>query len=207
MHAEHLHPPGLAGRFAAETIAARVDHRAAACHRSASRHCRVDRVAGRRHHDQVAGGLCGSPVLAGIVGAEQRAMRLLVAAEAMHGSDQVGEIAEIARRLEVPARHQRRKAQHLGLLVIARAQDPAADEGGQPLDQRAAPIQAIDTGLHQQALLEPLVEQGGGGRLGQCLVGLHQPITDLFTSDGNRWFSRPKAWSRPPACLPRAPRA
>jgi hypothetical protein len=156
VHLERLHPRQVGGGFAAKAVRLHLHRIALVGHYAARRHGGIDRVAARRRQYEIAGRLGAGPVAAGVVGLHQVAVRALVPAEAMHGAEQVGEVAEVADAFEIGARRHRWEPHSFRL-----APEQAIDRPRQAFycktEVFAVPVDALSTRRDQGARTHKLL--------------------------------------------------
>ena len=121
---------------------------------------RVDRIAGRRHERELRHPLELAPVLVPVGSLALKQRLVLPTLEREHRSREVRERMQVADRLDLLARQQRREPHRLRRLRLRRRRDPGIDAVADVLERGAPALEPGDTAGDEQPVLDQLVAEG-----------------------------------------------
>ncbi len=150
---------GSGGGLVAEATGAEIEQRALFGKAAALGNEGIQRIAGRRRDDDFGGLLVAGPILALVQIAEEAAVGLLIAAEAMNRTGELGEALEVTAGFEVRAVHAGREANDFRVVGAAEGDDQFLDARDDILEHAAAAIEAIDASLDEETVREHVLEK------------------------------------------------
>ena len=154
--------------------AARVDRDARRCDGAAAGERRVDRVAGGGNERELTHLLELAPILVGARAQILLHRVRLAAGEREHAAGEVRERVQVAAGFQLTPRQQRREMHRLGALGGCGGADQGVDAGADPFERSAAPVDAGDAAVDEQAAREKLVAERDLIRAGPEQLAGHQ---------------------------------